>query len=752
MRHLATVLLVTVSLLGLAIPTQPSSFRVNGAGQSVQEINRQLRHYDLVSMDAARVADQVRRTGGLSLFTSEGPLELSLSPIDIRAVTYRGEEVTDDGTVRRLEGLTALTYKGTVRGMKDSQARFTIDGNVVEGLIITSTQKYFVEPALRYSSSAGSTDYVVYKESDVIENLIEACPFPLSAEVRSEMGRISSSVPGIPQQFAGVTNSVVTPLREVEIATEADTQFVQALGSAPAANNEILSILNMVDGVYQSEIGMTFKVVFQRAWTAQDPYNPTTDATVLLPDLRAKYDGTFAPGSPPARDVVHMWTGRAMNAAGYAFGGGTNHGVNTQADGVVCRDAQFSGGSAAYGVSERFTNAVAKVVIPAHEIGHNFGASHPDQESSNPPGCGTAIMNSDVTFSTLTFCQFSRDQITNYINGSGNGIDPNNSCLAVATAPLGTVQWAAPGFNVNETATTLNVQVTRTGNTTAAASVTYQTIDDPAQVRCDVFNGTAYARCDYATTVGILNFAAGETSKTFSIPIIDDSYAEGNETFSIALSNPTGATLGSPVTAVVTIIDNDAVNGPNPISTTPFFVRMHYLDFLSREPEAGEPWSNVLNNCSNVNNNPACDRLTVSAAFFGSPEFKLKGYFIYRFYKLAFDRLPAYSEITPDMSSVTGQSPAEVFQKKGAFTNAFVLRTEFTNTYGLMSNAQYVAALMNRYSLTQILTPDPAAPDGTTKVTLTTADLTNQLSVGTLTRAQVLRAIADSDQVSSAEF
>jgi hypothetical protein len=37
-------------------------------------------------------------------------------------------------------------------------------------------------------------------------------------------------------------------------------------------------------------------------------------------------------------------------------------------------------------------------------------------------------------------------------------------------------------------------------------------------------------------------------------------------------------------------------------------------------------------------------------------------------------------------------------------------------------------------------------------VTLTTADLTNQLNVATLTRAQVLRAIADSDQVASLEF
>jgi hypothetical protein len=202
----------------------------------------------------------------------------------------------------------------------------------------------------------------------------------------------------------------------------------------------------------------------------------------------------------------------------------------------------------------------------------------------------------------------------------------------------------------------------------------------------------------------------------------------------------------------VSITDNDAVNGPNPIFTTPFFVRQHYLDFLSREPEIGEPWSAVLNNCSDVNNNPACDRLTVSGAFFGSPEFQLKGYFVYRFCKLAFNRLPTYSEIVVDMRAVTGQTANEVFQKKAAFTNAFVLRTEFTNAYDGLTNAQYVSTLTDRYGLTQITTPDPAAPDGTNKVTLTTTDLTNRLIAGTLTRAQVLRAIADSDQVFNIEF
>jgi subtilisin family serine protease len=326
-----------------------------------------------------------------------------------------------------------------------------------------------------------------------------------------------------------------------------------------------------------------------------------------------------------------------------------------------------------------------------------------------------------------------------------------NNAPEVTYSPR-SLRFTQSTYTVNEGAGSVNVTVTRGGDTTGTATVDYRTTDtDTFTVGCaDTMNnlGGAYGRCDYATSVDTLTFAAGETSKTFSIPIINDTLAEGNETFGVVLSNAVGTPLGIPSTITIVINDDETVNGANPIFATPFFVRQHYLDFLSREPEAGEPWTAVLNNCSDVNNNPACDRLTVSAAFFGSPEFQLKGYFVYRFYKLAFNRLPTYTEIVTDMRALTGQTPSEVFQKKATFTNAFAQRTEFTNTYGAMTNAQYVSTLMGRYGLAQITTPDPAAPDGMNKVTLTTADLTN----GTLTRAQILRAIADSDQVFNLEF
>src|SRR6185369_14278879 len=121
------------------------------------------------------------------------------------------------------------------------------------------------------------------------------------------------------------------------------------------------------------------------------------------------------------------------------------------------------------------------------------------------------------------------------------------------------------------------------------------------------------------------------------------------------------------------------------------------------------------------------------------------------FYRAALNRLPEFSEFTSDLSSVTGSTAAETNTRRATFANDFVLRSEFVNTYGAMSNANYANTLMGRYGLASITTLDPGNPDGATKVTLTSADLITRLDGGTLSRAQVLRAIAQSDQVTNAE-
>ena len=242
------------------------------------------------------------------------------------------------------------------------------------------------------------------------------------------------------------------------------------------------------------------------------------------------------------------------------------------------------------------------------------------------------------------------------------------------------------------------VRVTRLGNTSASATVTYAT-SDAAATNCNTPNsGNASSRCDYETTVGILEFTAGETSKTITIPLVNDSYAEGNESFTITLTNPTGngSTLGSPAKTIVTITDNDAVNGTNPVDNASFFVRQHYLDFLNREPDPGgfAFWTNEITSCGSDAQCIEVKRINVSAAFFLSIEFQETGYLVYRMYKAAYGNLPGapvplrLNEFLPDTQQIgkdviVGQTGWEqqLENNKVAFALDLVLRLRFTTAF-----------------------------------------------------------------------
>ena len=71
-------------------------------------------------------------------------------------------------------------------------------------------------------------------------------------------------------------------------------------------------------------------------------------------------------------------------------------------------------------------------------------------------------------------------------------------------------------------------------------------------------DGTATAGSDYTETSGTLTFAPLETTKTLSVPVLDDAHDEGSETLTLTLSNPSGARLGDS-TAMGTINNHDAM-------------------------------------------------------------------------------------------------------------------------------------------------------------------------------------------------
>jgi uncharacterized protein (TIGR03118 family) len=283
-----------------------------------------------------------------------------------------------------------------------------------------------------------------------------------------------------------------------------------------------------------------------------------------------------------------------------------------------------------------------------------------------------------------------------------------NPTTATATS---LIQFATSSFAVDEAAGHVDFTVIRTGDTTGTATVNYNSFDESQA-------GHASQKSDYELVAGTLKFAAGETSKTFRVLITDDKFVEGDEVLDLKLSNPTGTGVGLGLNAAqILILDNDTSAGAsNPIDSSSFFVRQHYLDFLNREPDTAglNFWVDQIESCGA---DAACRevrRINVSAAFFLSIEFQRTGYLAYLTHRVAFGAnasgSPApvlYGNFERDVQAlqqgfVFGQPGADAVLEanKVAYFNEFVTRPEFVSKYpSTLTNDQFVDNLLTTANL-----------------------------------------------------
>jgi len=263
-------------------------------------------------------------------------------------------------------------------------------------------------------------------------------------------------------------------------------------------------------------------------------------------------------------------------------------------------------------------------------------------------------------------------------------------------SPAITLQLALSSFAANEGDGTVTLTVNRTGNSSGPATVDYSTSD-----------GTANQKKDYIFASGTLAFGPGETTKTFNILLVNNSYVDGDRTVNVALSNATGASLGLVGTATLTIHDNDtALAANNPIDDARFLAQQNYLDFLTRQPDPSgwDFWTNQITSCGSDVQCNEVRRINVSAAFFLSIEFQQTGYLVERMYKTAYGDatgtstiggthqlsvpIVRFNEFLQDSQRigrgvvVLAQGWEELLENnKQAFALEFVQRTRFTDAY-----------------------------------------------------------------------
>ncbi|WP_404783507.1 Calx-beta domain-containing protein [Altericista sp. CCNU0014] len=162
----------------------------------------------------------------------------------------------------------------------------------------------------------------------------------------------------------------------------------------------------------------------------------------------------------------------------------------------------------------------------------------------------TVLVNGDMIFEPNESFSINLTSPTNATLGttiSGNATIVNDD---IAPLQPGTLAFSAVTYSVNENGIPIpTITIVREGGSDGAVSVTLAPSD-----------GTANAPSDFINNLITVNFANGETNKTVTIPIADDSLSESAETINLALINPTGgATIGAQSSATLTILDNDTL-------------------------------------------------------------------------------------------------------------------------------------------------------------------------------------------------
>jgi hypothetical protein len=376
------------------------------------DLSKSFKKFDLVQINTQQALTDSGSGKLLKLRTTERDFELKLELRDLRSRGYRAEDTGVNGR-QKIERGQISTYRGFVRGEADSSVRINLSDKKIEGFFVSAGTRFYLESAGNYSDLAGETDFVVYKSVDYLGKDDFDCHSPIVERIQSGKEFVTS------QGVANLDGPGV-----IELATDADFQFVNELGGASQTNDEILSILNMVEGVYEEQLNLGIQVVYQHTWSTADPYNGA-NTEVLANSFKNHWNTNFPLETYP-RDTAHLFSAKSgVLSQGYAF------------IGVVCSNPTF-----AYGISGRISWEPGKFLVTAHEIAHNINGSHVGASQ----GCGNSLMNAGLTGATpLVFCEFSRNQIGNFVASE------QRNCLA-PPANLSTTRFDFDGDSKTDAA------------------------------------------------------------------------------------------------------------------------------------------------------------------------------------------------------------------------------------------------------------------------------------------------------------
>jgi hypothetical protein len=283
-----------------------------------------------------------------------------------------------------------VSFPGRAKGSRKTwqrvyTIRMTLDGSLVVKAKVSSIPK----SAARRGACGAPSDSAPLSESVVAKG----------GQEMQMLEEDSGIVPAIAAEETPIPSELA---RVVTISTDADPEWYRKYGEQ--SNAVIASLINATEAIYNRQLGLRFRIVKQHVYTDSSPYT-TTDSGMLLTAFTRNAENAANLGSNPITfhqdvDLKHLFTGKDLNGSviGIAY------------IGVLCAVPSLS-----FGVTQSYMEA-ANAGIFAHELGHNFGATH---DSSNREG----LMYPSISIPPATkFSDVSLGDITSHLSKYGSCI------------------------------------------------------------------------------------------------------------------------------------------------------------------------------------------------------------------------------------------------------------------------------------------------------------------------------------------
>lgn len=305
----------------------------------------------------------------------------------------------------------------------------------------------------------------------------------------------------------------------------------------------------------------------------------------------------------------------------------------------------------------------------------------------------------------------------------GNGI--GDACQATTAADLSLTMSTSQNPVLIGSNVTYVITITNTGPDQGSSVVVTDSLPtEVSYLSCGSTSGGVCGGSGNSRTITFGSLGADTSATITLVGVVNNSVIDGTVFSNIASATTSTLDPNSPNNSAKASVVA-LTSQKNPVDAAQFFVRQHYYDFLSREPDASGLafWTNQITSCGSDAPCIEIKRINVSAAYFLSIEFQETGYLVYRMYKAAYGNLPGapvpvrFEEFLPDTQQIgngvqvgVGNWQPQLENNKVAFALDFVSRSRFTAAYTItMTPAQFVDALFTNAGVAPSATDRNAA-------------------------------------------